>query len=61
MIVTVEEAAKELHMTPATVRYLMATGALNIGDTWMKPGARRRVFRIYREMLDAEKAKRGIH
>lgn len=61
MIVTVEEAARELHTTPLTIRLWMSSGKVSLGDVWQKPGSKRATYRIYRSMLDEEKAKRGIH
>ena len=61
MGITVKQAAAELKMTPATVRYLMLTGSLPIGDAWKKDGAKRACFRVNRHLLDAEKQRRGLN
>lgn len=58
--VTVKQAAKELHMSEPTVRQLMAVGILQIGDTWLTRGGRRRNFKINRALLDEEKQRRRI-
>ncbi len=59
-LVTVQQAAKELQMTPLTLRYLMQCGKLQIGEAWTKPGAKRGYYRVYRKLLDEEKQKRGL-
>ena len=58
--VSVPQAAKELGMTPQTLRYLMQTGRLQIGDAWKRPGASRGGYKVVRTLLDAEKRRRGI-
>lgn len=58
--VTITEAARELHMDPQTLRYLMAAGKISVGDCGRRPGCKRRFYKIYRKMLDEEKARRGI-
>ena len=61
MLVTVNQAAIELQMTPATVRYLMLNGMLPIGDAWKKTGCKRACFKVNRKLLDAEKERRGLN
>lgn len=58
--VTVAQAAKELHMDAMTVRYLMRSGALRIGDCGRRPGCARSFYRIYRKQLDKAKEERGL-
>ena len=53
--VTVAQAAKELNMTPLSLRELMAQGRINIGYTYQRPGCGKRKFFIYRHLLDEEK------
>jgi hypothetical protein len=58
--VSISTAAKELHMSPQTVRILMASGQLPIGDCARRKGCRRMGYYVYRKLLDQEKEKRGI-
>ena len=51
--VTVEQAAKELGLAEATVRYYMELGKLPLGEVLRRPGCRRRTYVIYRNKLDA--------
>ena len=53
--VTVAQAAKELNMTPLSLRELMAQGRINIGYAYQRPGCGKRKFFIYRHLLDEEK------
>lgn len=53
--VTVNQASKELGMTPLTLRTLMRLGRLNIGFYTRKPDAKRGHYVIYRRLLDIEK------
>lgn len=53
--VTVNQASKELGMTPLTLRTLMRLGRLNIGFFTKKPDAKRGHYVIYRRLLDIEK------
>ena len=46
--VTIIQAARELHMSPQTLRYMMASGK------------KRGFYKVYRLMLNEEKARRGI-
>lgn len=55
--VTVEEAAKELGLTPVCLRELLIRGIIPIGYAYRKDGAKRRKFIIYRGLLDEYKAK----
>ena len=58
--VTVNQASKELGMTPLTLRTLMASGKLNIGFYTKKPDAKRGHYVIYRRLLELEKERLGI-
>ena len=53
--VTVNQASKELGMTPLTLRILMSSGKLKIGFYTKKPDAKRGHYVIYRRLLDIEK------
>ena len=53
--VTIQQAAKELGMTPLSLRELMAQGRINIGYAYQRPGSGKRKFFIYRHLLDEEK------
>ena len=57
--VSVAQAAKELQMDVATVRYLIETGQLPIGRYFRRKGAKRGTYVIWRDKLDAELGKRG--
>lgn len=58
--VTVNQASKELGMTPLTLRTLMRLGRINIGFFTKKPDAKRGHYVIYRRLLDIEKERLGI-
>ena len=58
--VTVNQASKELGMTPLTLRTLMSSGKLNIGFYTKKPDAKRGHYVIYRRLLELEKERLGI-
>ena len=58
--VTIIQAARELHMSPQTLRYMMASGRIAIGDCGRRPGKKRGFYKVFRKMLDAEKERRGI-
>ena len=58
--VSITEAARELKMSPQTVRLLMASGQLRIGDCARRKGCSRTAYFVYRKLLDEEKARRGI-
>lgn len=58
--VTPEQAAKELQIPVASLRYMMIHGLIHIGDAYKRPGARRSCFRVVRALLDEEKKRRGI-
>lgn len=58
--VTVNQASKELGMTPLTLRLLMSSGKLNIGFYTKRPDAKRGHYVIYRRLLDLEKERLGI-
>lgn len=54
-IVTVAQAAKELNMTPLSLRQLMIQNRINIGYAYRREGSSKHKFFIYRHLLDAEK------
>lgn len=56
--VSVSEAAAELGLNPATVRYWIEIGQLPIGRYIKRRGAKRGTYLIYRDLLDAEMGKR---
>lgn len=58
--VSMEQAARELLTTPETLRLMMASHKINVGDCYRRPGAKRRTYRVYRALLDAAKRERGI-
>lgn len=53
--VTIADAARELGMTPLSLRELMAQGRINIGYSYQRPGSGKRKFFVYRHLLDKEK------
>ena len=53
--VTVEEAAKELGLTPVCLRELLIRDKIPIGYGYQKDGSGRRKFVIYRGLLDSYK------
>ena len=57
--VSVEQAAKELCMSPMTLRIMMAAHKINVGDCFRRPGAKQRSYRVYRKLLDEAKHERG--
>ena len=58
--VTPEQAAKELQIPVASLRYMMIHGLIHIGDAYKRPGAQRGCFRVVRSLLEEEKKRRGI-
>ena len=58
--VTITQAARELHMSPQTLRYMMASGKIAVGDCGRRPGKKRGFYKVFRSMLEEEKARRGI-
>lgn len=52
--VSVSQAADELGLDIATVRYYIETGQLPIGRYIKRKGARRGSYLIYRDLLDRE-------
>lgn len=60
MTVTIAQAARELQMSPQTLRYMMVSGKIAVGDCGKRPGAKRGFYRVFRKMLDEEKKRRGI-
>lgn len=59
--VTISQAARELHMSPQTLRYMMASGRIAIGDCGRRPGKKRGFYKVFRSMLEEEKEKRGLN
>ena len=57
--ITVAQAAKELGLNPATVRYWIETGQLPIGRYIKRKGSKRGTYLIYRDRLDQELGKTG--
>ena len=57
---TPEQAAKELQIPVASLRYMMLHGLIHIGDAYKKPGTKRGCYRVVRSLLEAEKKRRGI-
>lgn len=57
--VTTAEAAKELGLNIATVRYWMEIGQLPIGRVVKARGSKRKTYMIYRDLLNAEMGKNG--
>jgi len=51
--VTVAQASRELGLDPATVRYWMEIGKLDIGMYLKKKGSRRAMYVVLRDKLDA--------
>lgn len=58
--VTPEQAAAELRIPVASLRYMMLHGLINVGDAYKRPGSRRACYRVVRTLLDEEKRRRGI-
>lgn len=56
--VTVAEAAKELGLSVATVRYWMETGKLDIGIYLKKRGGKRAMYVVLRDKLNTVLGKR---
>lgn len=59
--VTISQAARELHMSPQTLRYMMASGKIAVGDCGRRPGKKRGFYKVFRSMLEEEKEKRGLN
>ena len=57
--VTVAQAAKELGLDVATVRFWIETGQLPIGRYVKRKGAKRGTYLIFRDKLDKEMGKIG--
>lgn len=57
--ITVADAAKELGLSQATVRFWIETGQLPIGRYIKRKGSKRGTYLIYRDRLDQELGKRG--
>lgn len=55
--VTTAEAAKELGLDVATVRFWIETGQLPIGRYVKRKGAKRGTYLIFRDKLDREMGK----
>lgn len=53
--ISVEEASKELNMTPLTVRVLMQQEKLPIGYAQKREGCERTYYIIYKELVDGYK------
>lgn len=53
--VTIAQAAKELGMTPLSLRQLMIQNRLNIGYVYRREGSSKHRFFVYRHLLDEEK------
>lgn len=49
--ISIKEAAKVLGMAPETIRWLMQTGHLNIGDVFPSRSGKTHRFVIYRELV----------
>ena len=58
--VSTAQAAKELHMSPLTLRYFMQHGQLPIGMAQKREGNKHYCYVIYRGLLDKYKAELGI-
>jgi hypothetical protein len=58
--VTIIQAARELQISPQTLRYMMVSGKIAVGDCGRRPGKKRGFYRVFRKMLDEEKKRRGI-
>ena len=59
--VTIIQAARDLQMSPQTLRYMMASGKIAIGDCGRRPGKKRGFYKVFRSMLVEEKEKRGLN
>lgn len=57
--ITVADAARELGLSQATVRYWIETGQLPIGRYIKRKGSKRGTYLIYRDRLDQELGKKG--
>ena len=57
--VSVAQAAKELGLDVATVRFWIETGQLPIGRYVKRKGAKRGTYLIFRDKLDKEMGKIG--
>ena len=60
MKVRLADAAKELGLSPLTVRGLMIEGKLNIGYALKRDGSSKWSFFIFRKLLDDEKKRLGL-
>lgn len=58
---TAEQAAAELGIPVASLRYMMLNGLINIGDAYRRPGSTRGCYRVVRSLLEEEKKRRGIY
>ena len=57
--VTTGQAAMELGLDVATVRWMIMQGELPIGRYVKKKGSKRGMFLIYRDLLDKELGRKG--
>ncbi len=60
MKVRLADAAKELGLSPLTVRGLMIEGKLNIGYALKRDGSSKWSFFVFRKLLDDEKKRLGL-
>lgn len=58
---TAEQAAAELGIPVASLRYMMLHGLIHIGDAYRRPGSTRGCYRVVRSLLEEEKKRRGIY
>ena len=58
---TAEQAAEELGIPVASLRYMMLHGLIHIGDAYRRPGSSRGCYRVVRSLLEEEKKRRGIY
>lgn len=58
---TPEQAASELGIPVASLRYMMLHGLIHIGDAYRRPGSSRGCYRVVRSLLEEEKKRRGIY
>ena len=58
---TSEQAAAELGIPVASLRYMMLHGLIHIGDAYKRPGSTRGCYRVVRSLLEEEKKRRGIY
>lgn len=57
--ISIAQAASELSMDPATVRWMIIQGELPIGRYVKRKGSKRGMFLIYRDLLDKELGRKG--